>query len=269
MSLLGNIPIGQYIAGHSPIHRLDPRAKLVFAFVFIILIFLAGSLLSFLIVTAVCLIGILLSRLSIMYVLKGLKPALWFIVLTILVQVLTNQQGPLLFSWRFIEIHMQGVQEASVVSARIILLMVIASILTLTTSPIQLTDGLESLFSPLNRFGFPAHELALMMSISLRFIPTLLEETEKIAKAQISRGASFSSGSIGKRVMGIVPLIVPLFVQSFRRAEDLALAMEARGYRGGEGRTKYRKLVWKTSDTGLILILIILSGILMYLRIAV
>ncbi|MFT9850348.1 energy-coupling factor transporter transmembrane component T family protein [Aneurinibacillus sp. REN35] len=263
---MNSIPIGQYIPRDSFLHRCDPRSKLLFVFFFIIFIFLANSLYAFLFVAAVSLLGIILSRIPIIYVLKGLKPALWIIALTVVLQIFTNKEGPVLFSWKFIEIHEKGLIDAAFVSARIILLMMSASLLTLTTSPIQLTDGLESLFSPLRRFKFPAHELALMMSISLRFIPTLLEETDKIAKAQMSRGASFSSGSIIQRINGIIPLIVPLFVQSFRRAEELAFAMEARGYRGGEGRTKYRQLRYGMRDAILFGITIVIAIVVLLLR---
>ncbi len=266
MSFMNSIPIGQYIPRDSFLHRCDPRSKLLFVFFFIIFIFLANSLYAFLFVAAVSLLGIILSRIPIIYVLKGLKPALWIIALTVVLQIFTNKEGPVLFSWKFIEIHEKGLIDAAFVSARIILLMMSASLLTLTTSPIQLTDGLESLFSPLRRFKFPAHELALMMSISLRFIPTLLEETDKIAKAQMSRGASFSSGSIIQRINGIIPLIVPLFVQSFRRAEELAFAMEARGYRGGEGRTKYRQLRYGMRDAILFGITIVIAIVVLLLR---
>lgn len=266
MSFMNSIPIGQYIPRDSFLHRCDPRSKLLFVFFFIIFIFLANSLYAFLFVAAVSLLGIVLSRIPLIYVLKGLKPALWIIALTVVLQIFTNKEGPVLFSWKFIEIHEKGLIDAAFVSARIILLMMSASLLTLTTSPIQLTDGLESLFSPLRRFKFPAHELALMMSISLRFIPTLLEETDKIAKAQMSRGASFSSGSIIQRINGIIPLIVPLFVQSFRRAEELAFAMEARGYRGGEGRTKYRQLRYGMRDAILLGITIVIAVVVLLLR---
>jgi energy-coupling factor transport system permease protein len=267
MSLLNSIPIGQYVPRESFLHQCDPRSKLLFVFFFIIFIFIANTPGAFLFVAAVTLLGIVLSRIPVIYVLRGLKPALWIIVLTVVLQIFANKEGPLLFSWKFLEIHEAGLTQAAFVSARIILLMMSASLLTLTTSPIQLTDGLESLFSPLRRFGFPAHELALMMSISLRFIPTLLEETDKIAKAQMSRGASFSSGSIVKRINGILPLVVPLFVQSFRRAEDLAFAMEARGYRGGEGRTKYRQLRFGGRDAILLLVAVAIAVIVWLLHV--
>jgi energy-coupling factor transport system permease protein len=266
VSLLHSIPVGQYVPGRSFLHQCDPRSKLLFVFFFIIFIFMANTLVSFLSVAAIVLLGIVASRIPVVYVLRGLKPALWIIAFTVVLQIFTNKEGALLFSWKFIEIHEKGLQTAAFVSVRIILLMLSASLLTLTTSPIQLTDGLESLFSPFRRFGFPAHELALMMSISLRFIPTLLEETDKIAKAQMSRGASFSSGSLMKRIQSILPLIVPLFVQSFRRAEELALAMEARGYRGGEGRTKYRQLIFGRRDAILLLIAVGIAIAVWFLR---
>lgn len=266
MNLVNRVPIGQYVPGNSVLHRCDPRSKLIGVCLFLALVFLANSPLSMIVAAVVCLLGIGISRVPILYVLRGLKPALWIIVITALLQLFMNEEGRLLFSWKFLQIHEQGVRDAVLVSVRIILLMMAASLLTLTTSPIQLTDGLESLFSPLKRVGFPAHELALMMSISLRFIPTLMEETEKIAKAQMSRGASFSSGSPIKRVLGTLPIIVPLFVQSFRRAEELAFAMEARGYRGGVGRTKYRQLRYGAVDVGFGIVIVIVAVVIIVFR---
>lgn len=266
MNFTSSVPIGQYVPGNSPLHRCDPRSKLIGTFVFLIVIFLANTPISMLAAAGVCLAGIVISRVPILYVLRGLKPALWIIAFTALLQLFMVEEGRLLFAWKFIQIHEQGVRDAVFVSARIILLMLGASLLTLTTSPIQLTDGLESLFSPLKRVGFPAHELALMMSISLRFIPTLMEETEKIAKAQMSRGASFSSGSLMKRVQSMLPIIVPLFVQSFRRAEELAFAMEARGYRGGVGRTKYRQLRYGAVDIGFGIVIAVAAALIIAFR---
>lgn len=261
MSLLQSMPIGQYLPGSSYLHRRDPRSKFIATLLFLFVVFLAKSLLSFVLVTGITLVGVWVSRVPFLYILRGLKPVWFLLFITALIQLFTLQEGTLLFSIGPLSVYEGGVRETIFVTARIILLMVSASLLTLTTSPIQLTDGLESLFSPLKRFRFPAHELAMMISISLRFIPTLMDETDRIAKAQMSRGASFSSGPLLKRVHHVLSLIVPLFVQSFKRAEDLAMAMEARGYRGGAGRTRYRRLQWTIGDTWL-LSMVVLAGAL-------
>lgn len=197
--------------------------------------------------------------------LKSVKPVLWIILLTVMIHIFMTKGGEILFVWHWIEIQEEGVRQALLITIRLILLMMMASLLTLTTSPIDLTDGIERLFQPITRFGFPAHELAMMMSIALRFIPTLIEETDKIMKAQISRGADFEEGNVVKRVKNMVPLLIPLFVSAFRRAEELALAMEARGYRGGVGRTKLRELSWTRVDIvllGTAILLVILFFIL-------
>lgn len=171
-----------------------------------------------------------------------------------------------MFEWGWITIYEEGVRMGVLISIRFFLLIIMTSLLTLTTTPIELTDAIETLLGPLKKVKFPVHELALMMSISLRFIPTLMDETEKIMKAQMARGVEFSSGSIKSRIQAIIPLLIPLFVNSFKRAEELAIAMEARGYQGGEGRTKYRQLVWNPIDTIMIIILILVTALLFLLR---
>lgn len=248
MNFLNQIPIGQFVPGTSFVHRLDPRAKLIFVVFFAIMVFWAKEPISYSLLIGFVLLSILVSRISPGYLLRGLKPILWIILLTVFIHLFMTKGGDVLFTWKWIEIHEEGVKQAIVISLRLILLLLMASLLTLTTSPIDLTDGIERLLQPLARFRFPAHELAMMMSIALRFIPTLIEETDKIMKAQISRGADFESGNLLKRAKNMVPLLIPLFVSAFRRAEELALAMEARGYRGAEGRTKLRELAWSPRD---------------------
>jgi energy-coupling factor transport system permease protein len=177
-----------------------------------------------------------------------------------------TKEGEVLFRFGWITIYEEGLRQGIFISLRFFLLILMTSILTLTTTPIEITDGLESLLAPLNKIKFPVHELALMMSISLRFIPTLMQETDKIMKAQTARGVDFSSGPIKERIKAIIPLLIPLFVSSFKRAEELAVAMESRGYRGGEGRTKYRRLNWVLKDTAMLAMLAALTLVLILLR---
>jgi energy-coupling factor transport system permease protein len=188
------------------------------------------------------------------------------IVFTFLLHILVTKEGPVILDLGILNIHREGLVQGVFISLRFVYLILMTTLLTLTTTPIELTDGIESLLGPLKKIKLPVHELALMMSISLRFIPTLLEETDKIMKAQMARGTDFTSGPIKDRMRAIVPLLVPLFVSAFKRAEELATAMEARGYRGGEGRTKYRQLVWTFRDTAALCILCLLAVVLFVLR---
>lgn len=261
-----NIIIGQYVPGQSFIHKLDPRAKLLTAFLFVIIVFLANNWLTYALLGAFTLIAVFVSRLPLRYIYNGLKPILLVIILTFLLHVFLTKEGPLLFDLGFLEVYEGGVKQGVFISLRLLFLIMITSLLTLTTTPIDITVGIETLLGPMKKIGLPVHEFALMMSIALRFIPTLLEETEKIMKAQSARGAQFSTGPIKDRLKSIVPLLVPLFVSAFKRAEDLAMAMEARGYRGGEGRTSIRLLKWSWKDTTLFVILLILSIGLLLLR---
>jgi energy-coupling factor transport system permease protein len=177
-----------------------------------------------------------------------------------------TKEGDLLFEWQFIKVYEEGLRQGIFISVRFLVLVFMTSILTLTTSPISITDGLEILLNPFKRFKLPVHELALMMSISLRFIPTLMDETDKIMKAQMARGSDISTGSIKERVKAVVPLLIPLFVSAFKRAEDLAVAMEVRGYRGGEGRTRYRQLKWDWRDSTILVLLGAVTVVLWLLR---
>ena len=267
MNLITQIPIGQYVPGRSFVHQLDSRSKLLFMLLFIGLVFWAEEVDAYLLLVGFTFLSIFLSKISISYLGKSLKPILWIILFTVLIHIFMTKGGDILFAWKWIEIQEEGVRQAILISVRLILLIVMASLLTLTTSPIDLTDGMERLLQPFARLGLPVHELAMMMSIALRFIPTLIEETDKIMKAQISRGADFESGNIVKRGKNMVPLLIPLFVSAIRRAEELALAMEARGYRGSEGRTKLRELQWSSKDVillvssiALIISFIVLKG---------
>jgi len=197
---------------------------------------------------------------------NGLKPVLILVIFTFFLQIFFNKEGNVIFSLGFINIYDEGLRLGIFISLRFALLVFVTSLLTLTTTPITLTDGIESLLNPLKKVRFPVHELALMMSISLRFIPTLMDETDKIMKAQMARGVDFTGGPFKERIKAVIPLLIPLFVSAFKRAEELATAMEARGYRGGEGRTKYRLLKWEVRDTAVAGTLILLTVMLILLR---
>ena len=234
--------IGQYLPGDSPVHRMDPRVKLVITFLLIVGVFFVQSIWGYIAVGAYLFGVILLSKVPVMYVLKSLKSMLFIVILTFVINLFTGGGGGF-------RITLQGLQTAVNMSLRLIFLIMASQILTLTTSPLSLTDGIESLFRPLQKVKFPVHEMAMMMTIAMRFIPTLLDEADRIMKAQMSRGADFESGNVMKRAKNMVPLLVPLFVSAFRRADELAMAMEARCYRGGMGRTRMKQL--KTSRVDL------------------
>lgn len=257
---------GRYVPADSIVHRLDPRSKLIFVFAFICIVFLANNFITYAILTVFTFLLIFVSKIPFRFFINGLKPVLWLVLFTLVLHLFFTKQGHLLFHFGFIKIYEEGVRQGIFISLRFMNLIFVTSLLTLTTSPISLTDGLETLLNPLKKVKFPVHELALMMSISLRFIPTLMDETDKIMKAQMARGVDFSSGPIKERIKAIVPLLIPLFVSSFKRAEELAIAMEARGYRGGEGRTKYRLLLWHFSDTTSLIVLVFFTAILTILR---
>ncbi|NLK63481.1 MAG: energy-coupling factor transporter transmembrane protein EcfT [Tissierellia bacterium] len=242
-----NLTIGQHYPVDSPIHNLDPRLKIIFTIIFIISLFLIESFIGFLIVIVFLTVVITISRVPVKFVIKGLRPILFIILVTFIINLLMTP-GRVVLTLGFIKITEEGLRQAGFMAVRLILLIMGTSLLTLTTSPIILTDGIESLLKPFTKFGLPAHELAMMMTIALRFIPTLMEETEKIMKAQKSRGADFESGNIISRAKNLVPLLVPLFISAFRRADELAMAMEARCYRGGENRTRMRQMKISKGD---------------------
>ncbi|NLC37958.1 MAG: energy-coupling factor transporter transmembrane protein EcfT [Clostridia bacterium] len=245
--MLKDITIGQYLPGSSLIHKLDPRTKIVGALIFMVALFAVKNLLGYLSMGMFTVLVIFLSRVPLSYLIKGLRPVLIIIIFTITLHFFLTP-GTEVFRWGILKITWEGIRQGVFMGLRLVFLVLVTSLLTLTTSPISLTDGLEYLLSPGKRIGIPAHELAMMMSIALRFIPTLLEETEKIMKAQMARGADFSSGNLWTRAKSMVPLLVPLFVSAFRRADELAMAMEARCYRGGTGRTRMKQLMFGLRD---------------------
>lgn len=257
---------GRYIPGDSFVHKLDPRSKLLFVFAFIIIVFLANNAVTYALLLAFTLFVVFISRIRMYFLINGLKPVIILMVFTFLLHILFTREGNIIFDFGFIKIYEEGLKQGIFISVRFLVLVFMTSILTLTTSPIAITDGIEVLLGPLKKIKMPVHELALMMSISLRFIPTLMDETDKIMKAQMARGSDLSAGSIKDRLKAVVPLLVPLFVSAFKRAEDLATAMEVRGYRGGEGRTRYRQLKWDAGDTICLVGLVLMAVLLFFCR---
>lgn len=264
--MLKDITIGQYFPGTSPIHRMDPRGKIIFMAIYIVELFLAGNLHAMAVSALFILCCYKISGIPIKMMLKSIKPVIMLIVFTGVLNMLFVD-GNVLFQFGFIRITDQGVFYAIVMAVRIICLIAGTTLLTYTTSPIVLTDGLERLMEPLNKLHVPVHEISMMMSIALRFIPILIEETDKIMKAQMARGADFESGNLVQRAKSMIPILVPLFVSAFRRATDLAMAMEARCYRGGSGRTKMKPLHYEARDRVTYLILLVYLGIVIALRI--
>ena len=210
--------------------------------------------------------AVFLSKINLNFFLKGVRPLIWLIIFTVALQMLFTRGGTLYWSWGVLSLSSYGIQNGLFIFCRFVLIIFMSTLLTLTTPPLSMSDAIESLLNPLKRFHLPVHEIALMLSIALRFVPTLMDETEKIMNAQRARGVDFSDGNLIQKVKAIVPLLIPLFVSSFNRAEDLATAMEARGYRGGEGRSKYRKLKWASRDTIVLVVFAIATVILIFLR---
>ena len=245
--MLKDITLGQYFPGTTLAHRLDPRTKLLLTVLYIIALFTAKSVIGYGLVIVWLVLGVTVSRVGCRALFKGLKPV-WIIIAFTAVLNLFYTRGTVLVSFWKLSITREGVQAAVVMLLRITLLIMGTFLLTYTTSPIRLTDGLESLLSPLKKLHIPVHELAMMMAIALRFIPTLIEETDKIMSAQKARGADFESGSLFRRAKALVPILVPLFISAFRRADELATAMECRCYNGGEGRTKLHELHYTAAD---------------------
>ena len=240
--MLTDITIGQYFPGKSLLHRLDPRMKLVLTLLFIVLVFLPRNWWGMLLVFGFLALVVALSRLPVKLVWRSVKPVLLLVTFTAVLNVLYVHTGTTLFQWRFIQITTGGLQNAAFIALRILCLITGSSMLTYTTTPTALTDAIERLLSPLRLIKVNPHELAMMMTIALRFIPTLMEETDKIMSAQKARGADMESGGLLQRIRALVPILIPLFVSSFRRAYDLAMAMECRCYQGGEGRTRMKQL---------------------------
>lgn len=244
--MIKDITIGQYIPGESFIHKLDPRTKILISFLFIISLFIIDKFVGYIFIVAFLVLVVYIAKISPRYLYKGLKPVFLLIALTAILNIFMLKEGRLIFHIGFIKIYESGIRTAFFMAIRLILLIMGTSVLTLTTSPIELTDGIERLLKPIGKEI--AHELAMMITIALRFIPTLIDETDKIMKAQKARGADFENGGLIKKAKSLIPLLVPLFISSFRRADELAMAMEARCYRGGSGRTRMKVLKFSSKD---------------------
>lgn len=265
--MLNNIMLGQYFPGDSVLHRLDARVKLVLLLLLLIEVFVFSSGVCYGLMAVLTAVLLFSSGVSVRMVLRSLKPLWWIIIFTFVLHLFSHPGQELARVWHF-AITQEGVAQGTLISLRLLLLILLSTLLTFTTSPLQLTDALESLLAPFKRIGLPAHELAMMMTIALRFIPTLISETDKIMKAQQSRGADFTTGNVVKRLKNMVPILVPLFLSAFRRADELALAMEARCYRGGQGRTRMKELRIRQVDylaIGAFVLLSIAMGVSFYI----
>ena len=246
--MIRDITIGQYYPAKSILHRLDPRVKLVGTLFYLVSLFLFSSISGYLITTLFLIAVIRVSKVPFSYIVKGLRPIIMLLMITVLFNLFLTRNGEVLFHTGIFTITEGGLRTAVYMAIRLIYLIIGSSLMTFTTTPNELTDGIEALLHPLNKIHVPVHEVAMIMSIALRFIPILLEETDKIMKAQIARGADLESGNIIQKAKSMIPILVPLFVSAFRRANDLAMAMEARCYRGGEGRTKMKPLHYEKRD---------------------
>jgi energy-coupling factor transport system permease protein len=256
--MLGNISLGRYYPADSVLHRLDPRTKLLGVIVFMILIFMSQTVQAMGLLALLTIILIMMSNVPVKQVLMGLKPILFILIFAFVLNVFSGNSDVVWFRIGPLRVTDQCVYTAIRMAVRLALLILNTTLLlTLTTTPVMVSDAMEKLLKPLSRFGFPAHEMAMMMSIALRFVPTLLEETEKIMKAQSSRGADYDTGGLISKARGLVSVLIPLFVSAFKRAEDLATAMEARCYRGGEGRTRMKRLKFTRTDSAFMIFLLI------------
>lgn len=264
--MIRDITLGQYYSADSILHKLDPRTKIMATLIFIIELFLVKGFIGFAVCGAALAVCVALSKVPISFILRGLKPIFMILAFTFFLNIFMVD-GHEIFRWKFIKITTEGIYLALFMSLRLILLIISSSVLTLTTKPIALTDGLEKLMAPLSKLGVPSHEIAMMMSIALRFIPLLLDETDKIMKAQQARGADFESGNILRRAKSMIPILVPLFVSAFRIAQDLAMAMEARCYRGGAGRTRMNEIKFDKLDFMAIAACLIFLGVVISMRI--
>lgn len=258
--------IGQYVPGNSLVHRLDPRTKITIIFFFVFIVFFANNVLSYGILVLFALTSMFTSKVPIRFIIKGLTPIWFLIIFTFILHLFVTREGTVIFEFWIFEFYSGGLIQGFAISIRFFLLILVTSLLTLTTTPIEITDAIEDMLHPLKKWKFPVHELALMMSISLRFIPTLMQETDKISKAQASRGVDFRSGPMKDRVKAVIPLLVPLFISAFKRAEELAMAMEARGYQGGDNRSKLRELKVTKLDFAIYFVFILVIAILFVTR---
>jgi energy-coupling factor transport system permease protein len=264
--MLKDITIGQYYPADSRLHKLDPRTKFIGTLLFIVSIFLFHSFLGYLVATIFLASMIALSKVPVKFMFKGLKAVFMLLLITVFFNIILTP-GEVIWKLGFLKVTKEGLVMAAKMAIRLTYLVTGSSVMTLTTTPNQLTDGLERLLHPLNKIRIPVHEIAMMMSIALRFIPILMEETDKIMKAQIARGADFESGNLIQRMKNMVPLLVPLFISAFRRANDLAMAMEARCYHGGDDRTQMKPLKYTKCDGAAYAVLVLYFGVAIAFRV--
>ena len=266
MKMLDKLLLGRYLQGDSFIHRLDPRTKFLATFLFIIIVFLANNWLTYFILAIFTILALLASKIPMSFFWNGVKPLLWVILFTVVLQMVFTTGGDVYVELAFIKITSYGVINAIFIFLRFMFIIFISTLMTLTTPPLQIADAMESIMKPLGKIGVPVHEIALMLSIALRFVPTLMDEAQKIMNAQRARGVDFGEGNLFEQMKAIIPILIPLFVSSFNRAEDLATAMEARGYQGGTGRSKYRVLTYGKIDGIAAMSLVILTIALVLFR---
>ncbi|NVY96033.1 energy-coupling factor transporter transmembrane protein EcfT [Lactobacillus sp. DCY120] len=263
---MGKLLIGRYIPGDSLIHRLDPRGKFIATFFFVAIVFLANNWLTYLVLAVFVAICILLSQVSLSFFIKGIRPMIFLILFTVVLQILFTPGGHPFWHWGIFSLSKLSLINGAFIFMRFLLIIFISTLLTLTTMPLQLADAIEALLKPLRLVHFPVDEVALMLSIALQFIPLLSDETTKIMNAQRARGVDFGSGNLLKQIKAVIPILIPLFVSSFNIAYDLSIAMESRGYHGSEGRSKYRILHWQLQDSLVLVVFLALAGGLIYLR---
>lgn len=263
---MDSLVLGQYIPGQSFVHQLDSRTKLLASVWFIILIFMASTWWSYGLLILLVLGAVAMTKIPLSYYIKGLKPLVFLIMLTVIFQLMFSQGDTVLFEFGIVTITMEGLLSSLTIIIRFILIVLMSTILTLTTTPLEIADGIESLLNPLKKIKVPVQEIALILSIALRFVPTLMQETEKIMNAQRARGMDFNSGTLIERMKKVVPLLIPLFISAIDRADQLAIAMTARGYRGGDHRTKLRQLTWGTKDLTVFLTFLAATIVLIYAR---
>lgn len=257
--------LGRYVPGESLLHRLDPRAKLLAMFAFIMVIFWANNLVTNLLVLVFVVSLVILSQIRLTYFIQGILPMLGLILFTTSFQLFFTPGEPLVKLW-FLQVTDRGLSQALIICARFFFIIIFSTLLTLTTTPLSLSDAVEALLRPLKPLKVPAHEIGLMLSLSLRFVPTLMDDTTRIMTAQRARGVDFDEGNIIQKIKSVIPILIPLFAASFKRAENLAIAMEARGYQGGDGRSKYRRLLWSLKDSLALLVMLGLALALFFLK---
>lgn len=263
---MNNMILGRYIPGNSIIHQLDPRGKLLSMFLFIFLLFWANNIQTNVLLFAFVFGLMYVTRISVAFYVKGLKSMIFIIAFTTLFQLFATSQGTVLYHWWFFRVTDQGLMQAAIIFCRFLLIIFYSTVLTVTTTPLSLADAVEKILTPFKIIKVPAHEIGLMLSMSLRFVPTLVDDTNRIMNAQMARGVDFGEGNLLKKIRSFIPILIPLFASSFKRADALAIAMEARGYRGGEGRTRYRNLQWKIKDTLAIVVILLLMLLVFCLK---